>query len=105
MIRDRRQSIDRRAQDSGNPQEAQPTSEPRPIDQERLADRRYSATPFRDSKAHIIRSAIERTGRPGACPLCNHELTWGPPVDRGNGCHREVRCPTCHRSVVVENVF
>lgn len=109
MIRDRRHELDRRSQPSTDRESVRGATEPetpRPVDQQRtFTDRRFSATPFRESKAHIIRTAIERTGRPGACPLCNHELTWGPPVERGNGCHREVRCATCHRSIVVDNVF
>lgn len=107
MIRDRRGESDRR---SGKNRRSDPELErdPQGIDDDRrgdqrrrVADRRFSASPFEGDKARSIREKIERTGRLGACPLCNHQLTLGEPVITEEGAQREVRCETCWRSVAV----
>ena len=71
---------------------------------ERTDRRRDTPVVYSRDEAAGIRKMVLQDQRQLVCPRCGGSLTLGASVKRAEGSVREVRCSTCHRSVMFRGV-
>lgn len=70
-------------------------------DRRTVVDHRETPAPYSNEEVIQIRKALADATNRLACPRCNSDLAFGPPVGRGRRRVRELRCESCRRGVMI----